>query len=179
MWIDIVFLLTAIYSLWKGWRQGFIISLFTTLAWILGITGALKLSAVFAVTLRDRFDFISPYTPVISFILIFLLIAFIVYLIGKALETFIQIIQLGFINRILGSVLRLVVFALLFSLFIWLINQAGMISPETKVESRTYSFLQSYSQYAIDLCNEYMPALKSIFYDIENFFEELAGKKTA
>ncbi len=176
MWIDIVFLILALYSLWKGWQQGFIISLFVTIAWVAGIIGALKLCGVTAVLLRDNMGVTSRYTPVIAFMLIFLLIVFSVYLIGKALEKIIQIIQLGFINRILGGILRILIFTFMFSLFVWLINQAGLIAPETKTESRTYSFLQYAAEQDILFFGRFSPFVQNIFHDIEHFFENVALK---
>src|SRR2546430_8791175 len=69
MWIDITLLIIALLALWKGWQKGFIISIFTSLAWILGIIGALKLSTVAAILLRDKFGWHSTYVPIVSFIL--------------------------------------------------------------------------------------------------------------
>jgi membrane protein required for colicin V production len=178
MWIDITLLIIALFALWRGWQKGFIISVFTSLAWILGIIGALKLSTVAAVLLRDKFGWHSNLAPVVSFILIFIIIAFIVYLIGKLLERVIQIIQLGFINRILGAALRLFILLFIFCMFIWLINQAGMISPETKAQSKTYAALLSLADHSIFFFGNYLPVVKSIFVDIENFFEQIATKST-
>ncbi|HYV92480.1 MAG TPA: CvpA family protein [Chitinophagales bacterium] len=176
MLIDITLLILALFALWKGWQKGFIISIFTSLAWILGIIGALKLSSVAAILMRDKLGWHSHYAPIISFILIFIVIAFMVYLIGKSLEKVIQVIQLGFINRILGAVLRLFIILFIFSMFIWLINQAGMISPETKAQSKTYDALLSFSDHAIIFFGNYIPAVKNIFNDIEHFFESIADK---
>jgi membrane protein required for colicin V production len=176
MWIDILFLILLVIAIYKGWSHGITISLFTAAAWILGILGALKLSAVVALYMRDNLNLQSQYTPVISFILVFIIIAFMVYMLGKALEKIIEIAQLGFINRALGALLKVMVFALMFSFFIWLINQAGFISPETKTESKTFSYLLPMADAAIHFFDQYLPAVKSIFFDIENFFEELAMK---
>jgi membrane protein required for colicin V production len=178
MWIDITLLIIALFALWRGWQKGFIISIFTSLAWVLGIIGALKLSTVAAVLLRDKFGWHSNLAPIVSFILIFIIIAFIVYLIGKLLERVVEIIQLGFINRILGAVLRLFILLFIFSLFIWLINQAGLISPETKTQSKTYTSLLSIADHSIIFFGDYIPNVKSIFVDIENFFQQIATKST-
>lgn len=174
MWIDILLLILLIIGIYKGWTQGLIISVFAAAAWVLGLTGALKLSTVASVYLRDHLNIQSQYLPVISFVLIFIIIAFMVFLLGKALEKIIEISQLGFINRALGALLKCMVFILLFSIFIWLINQAGFISPETKTESKTFSFLLPAADTAIDQAEKYLPAVKTIFYDIEIFFEDLA-----
>jgi len=178
MWIDILFLIVVIISIWKGWQHGLIITIFTMLAWILGIIGALKLCSTVSILLRDHLNLDSRYTPVISFIAIFLIIALIISILGKLLTKVIEVAQLGFFNRALGVLVRVIVSGLVFSLFIWLINQGGFISPETKTQSKTYAVLESLANHSIGFTAEHLPVIKSIFTDIEAFFEELA-KKTA
>lgn len=176
MWIDISFLIIVLIGIWRGWRQGLIISIFATLAWVLGITGAMKLCTVMAIFFRDKFELQSPYVAVISFILIFIVIALIVYGMGKLLERVIEIVGLGFINRALGVLLRVLIFTFLFSMFIWLINQAGLISPETRSQSKTIGYLLPTADQAINFFGNILPAVKNIFADIEHFFEDLANK---
>jgi len=176
VWIDITFLIIVLIGIWRGWRQGLIISIFAALAWVLGITGAMKLCTVMAIFLRDKFELNSPYAPVISFILIFIVIAFIVYGMGKLLERVIEVVGLGFINRALGVVMRVIIFSFLFSMFIWLINQAGLISPETRSQSKTVGFLLPAADHAINFFGSILPVVKNIFADIEHFFEDLANK---
>lgn len=176
MWIDITWIIIVLIGIWRGWRQGLIISIFIALAWVLGIIGAMKLCTVIGIFLRNKFESHSPYIAVISFILIFIVIAIIVYGIGKLLERVIEIVGLGFINRALGVVLRVFLFTLLFSMFIWLINQAGLISPETKSQSAVFGFLLPAADYTITFLGNILPAVKNIFADIEHFFEDLASK---
>ena len=176
MWIDITLLVLVIIGIVRGWQHGFIISVFITAAWILGIIGGLKFCTAAAVALRDHFHFESSYTPVIAFLLVFFIIALIIYWLGKALEKVIEIAQLGFINKLLGIVLRVAAFFFVFSLFIWLINQAGFLSPEIKVQSKTYYFLDLSANYTISFFGQHLPALKSVFNDIEKFFEQLSEK---
>jgi membrane protein required for colicin V production len=176
MWIDITLLIIAVIGFWKGWQKGLIISIFSSIAWVIGFIGALKLSAVASVMLRDRLGWDSRYTPIVSFILIFIIIVFIVYLIGKILDKLFEVAQLGILNKMLGAILKLIVFMLLFSMFIWLFNQAGFISPETKTHSKTYTSLLSLADHTIEFFGSNLPTIKNIFNDIEHFFEDLADK---
>ncbi|MFI5134581.1 MAG: CvpA family protein [Chitinophagales bacterium] len=176
MWIDIIFLIVVVIGIIRGWKHGFIISVFITAAWILGIFGALKFCSVAAVWLRDHFGLQSSYTPVIAFVGVFIVIALVIYLIGKSLEKVIQIVQLGFVNRALGVVLRVAVFTFVFSLFIWMLDRGGFISADTKNQSKTYSTLEWTAKNSIDFIDENLPALKNIFNDIEKFFEDLSKK---
>jgi len=176
MWIDILFLIFIVIGIIRGWRHGFIISIFTAAAWILGIFGALKFCSVAAIWLRDDFNMQSAYTPVIAFVSTFIVIALVVYLIGKSLEKVIQIVQLGFVNRALGVVLRVAVFTFVFSLFIWMLDRGGFVSADTKNQSKTYSALEWTADSSINFIDKNLPALKNIFNDIEKFFEGLSKK---
>lgn len=145
MWIDIVLLVAVILGIIKGWQHGLIISVFVTAAWILGVIGALKFCSLVADQLRDRFEWQGEYVPVVAFILIFIVIAFVIYLIGKSLEKVIEVAQLGTINKLLGVALRVTIYVFVFSMFLWLVNEAGFVSEEVKAQSRTYRFLQMFS----------------------------------
>ena len=174
MWIDIVWVLLVVIGIWKGWSQGFIISLFTAIAWGAGILGALKLCTVASTLIQEELDFHSNCLPVISFGAIFLVIAFIIYLIGKSLEKLVEVASLGMVNKLAGVALRVTIYTLLFSIFIWLVNEAGLISPAIKVQSKTYSSLNMLSDYMINHFADYNPAIKSLFKDLQDFFEDLS-----
>ena len=176
MWIDIALLIIVIIGIIRGFQHGFIISVFVTAAWILGILGALKFCSVAAVALRDRLHVDSPYTPVIAFILLFILIAIVIYWMGKSLEKVMEVAQLGLINKVLGILLRVGIYFFVFSLFLWLLNQGGLLSPESKTESKTYHTLDIAANSAIDFLEERMPVIKSIFHDVEKFFEDLSHR---
>jgi membrane protein required for colicin V production len=110
MWIDIVLLILVIVGIVRGWQHGFIISVFITAAWVLGIIGALKLCSVAAAAIRDQFNWNNQYVPVVAFLVVFIIIAMVIYFFGKTLEKVIEVAQLGFINRLLGAALRVVMF---------------------------------------------------------------------
>lgn len=174
MWIDITWAVLVIIGIWRGWRQGLIISIFAVLAWVTGIIGAIKLCTVASQYLERSFNIHSNYLPVISFTLVFIIIAFLIYLIGKMLEKIIEIAQLGSFNKICGVILRVAIYTMLFSIFLWLINEAGFISPATKTQSRTYNFFAALSDFTIQHVSDYFPAVKVIFNDLQQFFENMS-----
>lgn len=176
MWIDITLLVIVVLGIIKGWQQGFVISIFMAAAWLLGVMGALKFCSVVAAQLHDRLEWNAGYVAAISFILIFVVIVFVIYLLGKSLEKVIEVAQLGTINKLLGVVLRIAVYALVFSFFVWLLNEAGLVADQTKSASKSYFLLDALSSGAIHFFNEYLPFIQKIFHDLEKFFEDLATK---
>jgi membrane protein required for colicin V production len=174
MWIDVLFLIALLIGIIRGWKSGIIISLFVSAAWVLGIIGALKLCGGAAAVIRDQFRIESAYVPVVAFIGVFLLISLVVYLIGKSLEKVVEVAQMGFLNKFMGVVFQASVFLVILSLFIWLVNGVGLIAPEVKNASKSFSLLNSVSTHCIELSEKYLPAVKEVFREIEEFFENVS-----
>jgi membrane protein required for colicin V production len=175
MWIDIAWASLAVFGIWKGWTQGLIISIFTAIAWGIGILGAIKLCTAASQFIQDKFDIHSQYLPVISFLAVFAIIALVIFMIGKSLEKVVEIAQLGFLNKLGGVILRVTIYTLLFSIFIWLMNEAGFISAPVKKQSKTYAFLDKASDYLINHISEYTPYVKKLFSELQEFLDKISG----
>lgn len=174
MWIDIIWMVLALYGIWKGWTTGLILSIFTALAWGCGILAALKLSSVAATVLHDKFNIASDYMPVISFIAVFVIIALVIYLIGKSLEKIIEVTNLGLLNKIAGAVLYVTIFTIVLSIFVWLIDQVSLVTPSVKSQSKTYGYINQISDFMINDLATYTPKVKQIFTDFQEFLENLS-----
>ena len=175
MWIDIIWLLLAIYGCWKGWTKGLILSVFTVLAWGIGILAAVKLSTVAGTALHDQLHITSAYLPVISYLLVFVVIALVIYLIGKSLEKIVELAQIGFVNRISGVIMYVAVYTVLFSLFIWLLDQVELITPYVKQQSKTYAAVNNISGFMIHQVSSLTPFVKNLFTEFETMIE-MIGK---
>ncbi|MBA3647190.1 MAG: CvpA family protein [Chitinophagales bacterium] len=173
MWIDIVYLFFVLWAIYKGWTQGLIISIFSLLAWILGVIGALKFSGIASEYLHQQFKWNSEFVPIVSFLLVFILIALIINLIGKMLEKIIEIAHMGLINKICGVILKLLVYTFIFSILIWFINQAGWISPSVKMQSKVYASAAPVAPLVLDQISLMLPAIKDLLYNLQKFFESI------
>ncbi len=72
MIIDIVFILTMIIAIFKGLSKGFIVGIFSLLAFIIGLAAAIKFSAIVAAYLSKNVISATKWLPVISFFLFLL-----------------------------------------------------------------------------------------------------------
>lgn len=174
MWIDIIWMILAVYGVWKGWKNGIILSIFTVLAWGIGILAAVKLSAVAAKALHEEFNFESEYMPVLSFLAVFIVIALVIYLIGKALEQIVEIAQLGFLNRLAGIALYVSCYTVIFSVFIWLLDQVSLITPFVKQQSKTYPGIFLVYDFMINNASAYIPVVNDLFRNFKEFLEHLS-----
>jgi len=91
----------------SGFRKGFIISLASLAALILGIYLAVNFSNYLQDLLQDNFHPSKTWLPILSFTLTFLIVAILVLLVAKVLERIIDVVGMSFINKLAGALLGL------------------------------------------------------------------------
>lgn len=174
MTIDIIFLIIFLWAFYRGFVKGFIFSVFSFLAFFIGIIAALKFVHTVSVMMQGWFDINSKYLPFIAFIFVFIGIIFLIKFLAKLLTGFINLIQLKLINKIAGGLLSVFIFFFIFSTLLWLFNQVNLISPEIKVSSYAYPLIEPLAPAVINTVGELIPFIKGTFQSLESFFEELA-----
>src|SRR3954467_2183820 len=102
MLIDVVFTVLMIIALIKGYRKGLIVAVFSLLAFIVGLAAAMKLSTLVADYIGTAVKVSDKWLPVISFIVVFLLVALLVRWVAAIVQRTIEIAMLGWLNRIGG-----------------------------------------------------------------------------
>lgn len=107
-WLDIVLLCFISLLIFNGVRKGFIISLATLIALILGIWVAIHFSNFISVILEKNFHPSGTWRPVLSFTLTFILVVIIIILIAKGLEKLVSLTGMGILNHIAGGIFGLV-----------------------------------------------------------------------
>ena len=139
-YIDLLLLIPLIWFVYQGFRKGFVIELASLAALILGIYVALYFSGFAADFLVDNMNMGPKYVPVVSFIITFIVVVFLVYSVGKLLEKLINMVALGFVNKIVGGVFGFLKGAVLISIVLMIINHFNddLISEEKKTHSMLY-----------------------------------------
>ena len=142
-YIDITLCIPLAWGFYKGFTKGLIIEVATLVALIAGSWGSVKLADHVTNFLKSDLNWNSPYLPIISFALIFLLIIIGVYLVAKIIEHFAKAIALGTINKLLGACFGMFKFALLLSIFFYFFEAVGksieVIPAKTRKESILYT----------------------------------------
>ena len=104
-YIDIVILLFLLYGAFRGFSKGLIIEVATLAGLILGVFIAIRYSPFTEVILKDFLNITSRYLSYIALAVTFLLVVIAVYLLGKMLTRLVDIISLGLVNKLLGTLL--------------------------------------------------------------------------
>jgi membrane protein required for colicin V production len=82
-YLDLILLIPIGLAIWKGWKNGFVMEVFSMLALFAGIYAGVHLSDWTASFLSEKMDVKSENLPIISFVVIFLLVLVGLFFLGK------------------------------------------------------------------------------------------------
>lgn len=176
MIIDIIVLILAVMAVFKGLRNGFVLAVFSLLAFIIGLTAAMKLSAVAAEYIGENVNVSQRWLPVIAFAAVFIIVVILVRLGAKAIEGVLRVAMLGWLNRLAGVVLYMLLYFFVLSLFLFYAEQLNIIKPETTEASATYPFIRSLGPIVTNALGAILPFFKGMFAELESFFDTV-GKE--
>ena len=176
MFIDIVCLLLVLWAIFKGLRNGLIVGLFSFFAFIIGLAAALKLSAVVAAYIGDNTNIGQRWLPFIAFAGVFIIVVFLVHLGAKAIEGVLQSAMLGWLNKIGGIFLYVLLYLFIFSVILFYAVQLHLIKENTLDASVLYPHLQPIAPKIINALGYLLPFFKDMFAGLEDFFDGIAQK---
>jgi len=128
--VDIVLMLLILVGVVAGYRQGFLMALFSLAAIILGILGGFKLMGHAIVLLSAEFDINETILPYVAFAVVFLAILIGVNLLGKLIKVSIDRTFLGHVDQAAGAGLGLLKAVFLLSVTLWILNALNLNLPE-------------------------------------------------
>ena len=173
MAIDVVFAILMAFAVYRGFSRGLIVAVFSLVACIIGLAAALKLSAVLAAYLEQS-GMQGRWWPVLCFMAVFLAVVILVRLGAAALEKVVQWSMLGWLNRLGGILLYVLIFTVVFNVLLWMANQVYWLSPETKLRSAVYPYIEPVGPWVMQRIGSVVPVFKDMFTALEGFFEHAA-----
>ena len=176
MIIDIICVILLVLAVIRGYQRGLIVGIFALLAIIIGLAAAMKLSIVVAGYLGDTINISDRWLPVISFAVVFIGVILLVRLGANAIEKAVQAITLGWLNRLGGIVLYVIIYITAFSVILFYLEMLGLIRSETISKSATYSLIQPWGPKAIDAMGVVLPFFRDMFTELQEFFEGVADR---
>lgn len=148
--LDIILLVCFVPALIQGLRKGFTGQLIGIATLIAGAYLAFRFSSSVSNSLAPSFPKVDlRVLKVLSFLLIFAVIAVLLWLLGKLLGKLIDITTLGWLNRIFGMLFSVfttaLILALVFSLVDGVNDKFAIISQDTLDGSRIYGMIKNFS----------------------------------
>jgi membrane protein required for colicin V production len=173
MALDVVTAILLILFFIQGYRKGLVIAIFSLLGIILGIVCALKLSHLLADWLLKNNIITSGWGQFLSYLILFIGVVLLVRLIGKAIETAMQAMLLGIVNRIIGGLLYTFIAAFILSSIIWICVQMHIITEQTISASKTYPYISRMGPWVCEKAGNLLPFMKNTFTDLQHFFDHI------
>ncbi|MEP7251169.1 MAG: CvpA family protein [Ginsengibacter sp.] len=176
MIIDVAFIIVMIIAIFKGFSKGFIVGIFSLLAFIIGLAAALKFSAVVAVYLEGKGMHASKWLPLLSFFLVFIVVILLVGLGAKLVKKTVQLAMLGWLDGLLGIFLYIIIYIIIFSTVLFFADKMRLINPHTIEDSYTYKYVSPWGPMVINNLGKIIPVFKDLFLQLEDFFDSLSKK---
>lgn len=152
-------------------QRGFIVAIFSIVAIIVGLAAAIKLSAVAAEYLKDSINISAQWLPVISFLVVFIGVMLLVRLGANLLQKTVELAFLGWVNRVAGALLYVLLYTIVFSILLFYIVQLNIINKDTIAASKTYPYIEPVGPYVINLLGMIIPFFRDMFEQLKSFFE--------
>ncbi len=145
-YLDICILCLMALFVFNGVRKGFIISLASLIALVLGIYAAIHFSGFLDGILMEYINPSGNWLPVISFIVMFLLVVIGVMILGKALEKLVDLVGMSLLNHLAGGLLGIIKGFLIISILLYIFAMADphdrFLKKEIKEKSLFYASVQ-------------------------------------
>lgn len=161
---DIALVVIALIGAYSGYKEGFLMELFSLLAIVLGIFGGFKLMGEGMIFLQSRFNADKEYLPYISFIMIFLIIVIAVNLLGKLIRHSIDKSFLGKVDQWMGATLGIVKTLFMVSVLLWLVDSLNItLKSEWMDNSWLYPFTAKLAPQLASWAGDLLPFFKETF----------------
>lgn len=176
--IDLIFYLIVILAIIQGFRKGLIMALFSFLCLLVGMAAAVKLSAIVADYIGREPGTNGRWLPVLSFMAVFLIVALVVRLVGKLLESALKLVMLGWLNRLGGVILYLILYTAVYSILLYYGAGMHLFSAQAETDSHFYNVIAPMGPKVIEWISIVIPFGRDMFESLKQFFAS-AGTRIA
>ena len=174
--LDIILALFLFYFAFKGFTNGFIISIATLAGLIIGFYAASHFSEFTANWLQHDMGLKSGNIKLIAYIVTFVIVVVLIFLLGRFMTGVVKTVGLGIVNRLAGALFGiakgLLIASLLFLLFARIDPHESLFTAAHKKGSVLYKPVAAVAPAVI-------PFLQKYTVEVQEFIQgnNLAGKK--
>jgi len=157
--LDIILVIFLFYFAYKGFTNGFIISIATLVGLVLGFYAASHFSEFTANWMQHDMGLKSSNIKLIAYIVTFVIVVVLIFLLGRFLTGIVKTVGLGIVNRLAGALLGIAKGALLASLLFLLFSKIdphqSLFTAQHKKGSVLYKPVSAVAPAVIPLIQKY------------------------
>ncbi len=174
MIIDILFLIFVAIAVFKGFQRGLVVAVFSIAGLIIGLAAALKLSTIVAAWIGQSTNISTKWLPLIAFIAVFFVVVLLVRWGAALVEKAVELAFLGWVNKIGGIIIYLLLYTILFSVLLFFAKQVSIFSASAIAESKTYAFIEPWGPVVMNGIGTVIPVFKNLFAELQEFFGRMS-----
>jgi membrane protein required for colicin V production len=125
-WVDIIILIILAIGFFKGLGNGFVRGLFGLAALVLGVMVAAANSGQVTELVFSRLQIDPQGQALLGFLLVFVVVLIVVSVIGRVISKALKLAALGWLDRLAGAVLGLVISCMFVGVLLLLVVMAGL-----------------------------------------------------
>lgn len=173
MVIDALLAVILLLAMIRGYSKGLVMGVFSFLSILIGLAAAVKLSAWVAREASARFQWHSAWLPFISFLAVLIAAILLVRLLAKLIQTFLELMLAGWINKIGGIVMYILLYGTLFSTLLFYLEKIQLIGPDMVKDSHSYPYIHRIGPVILDWMGKIVPLFKGMLGELTAYFEQL------
>ena len=162
--LDIILAIIILGGAYGGYKDGFIPSLFSLIALVLGLLGGFKLMGWAMVFLANQYNVDQKVLPYLAFTFVFLIIVISVSLLGKFIKVAVNKSFLGPFDQIVGALLGLIKMTFMISVALWIGDSLKINFPERwAAKSWLHPITAGFAPKIADWISDILPVFDYIF----------------
>lgn len=173
MLIDGLLAIVLLWALFKGYKNGLVVGLFSFAALFIGLAAAVKLSAWVAKVAEQQLHWHSSWLPFLAFLAVLVSVIILVRIAAKLIETAMQTLLVGWLNTLGGVIMYLLLYGTLFSVVLFYFEKLHIIGPNEIAASKAYPFIHQMGPVAIEALGKLIPFFKGMFTELSAYFSQL------
>lgn len=122
--------------------------------------------------LHNNTNISDQWLPFLSFALVMIIVIILVRLVARLLQASVELVMLGWLNRLAGIALYMILYAIVYSIVLFYGTKMGIIKESAMQSSITYSIIEPMGPQAVDMIGTLIPVFKNMFQELENFFNK-------
>ena len=140
--LDFLLLIPVVWLCIRGFGKGLVLEIATLAGLALGILAAYFFADELEALIKDYFSFNASATRIVAYIIILLVVMLVLFIIGKLVEKSVDLIALGWLNKLLGAIVGIAKGIILVCIVLFLIEKFDpsqkVIKPDVKQKSMFY-----------------------------------------
>lgn len=162
--IDFAICAILVVGAFVGYKEGFLLGLFSFLAIVLGVMGGFALLGWAMLLLDDSFDISKNVLPYVAFGVVFLAIVILVRLLANLIKLSIDKTFLGKMDQAAGALLGVFRAAFMLSVVLWILDAIKISLPEDwMTDSWLYPPVTAFAPLVASWVGDLFPAFHDIF----------------